>query len=141
MGSDVDVYYSYTHALRHPVIIGHIAGWRLPWAVSATQLGAFAATTAVLLVTRGVWAHLGGVGNLIVFCLVNGFVGWAVRFWRVEGRNPVRAAAGMATVMLGSVSRVGVYGNGRPARQSLPARSPGTPITVVADPESGGGDG
>jgi hypothetical protein len=141
MGPGVDVYYSYTHALRHPVIIGHIAGWRLPWAVSATQLGAVAATTAVLLVARGVWAHLGGVGNLIVFCLVVGFVGWAVRFWRVEGRSPVRAAAGMANVMLGPVSRVGVYGNGRPARRFRPVRSPGIPIPVVADPERGVGDG
>jgi hypothetical protein len=141
MGSGVDVYYSYTYALRHPVIIGHIAGWRLPWAVLATQLGAVAATTVVLLVTRTVWAHLGGAGNPIVFCVVVGFVGWAVRFWRVEGRSPVRAVAGVATVMFGPVSRGGVYGTGRPVREFRPVRSHGTLITVVADPERGVGDG
>jgi hypothetical protein len=137
----MDVYYSYTHALRHPVIIGHIAGWRLPWAVSAMQLGAVAATTAVLLVTRPVWAHLGGVGNLIVFSVVVGTVGWAVRYWRVEGRSPLRAAAGMATVILGAGSRLGVYGNGRPLRPVRPVRSPGIPIAVIGVIESGGGDG
>jgi hypothetical protein len=140
MGSGVDVYYSYTYALRHPVIIGHIAGWRLPWAVSATQLGAIAATTVVLLVTRTVWAHLGGVGNLIVFCLVVGFVGWAVRFWRVEGRSPIRAVAGVAIVLLSPVSRGGVYGTGQPVRQSRPVRSHGTPIPVLAGPEHGPGE-
>ncbi|MGH3650325.1 MAG: hypothetical protein ACRDU9_06400 [Acidimicrobiia bacterium] len=32
VSSGIDVYYSYTHVLRHPVIIiGRIAGWRLPW--------------------------------------------------------------------------------------------------------------
>ncbi len=139
MGSGMDVYYSYTHALRHPVIIGHIAGWRLPWAVSATQLGAVAVTTVVLLVTRGVWAHLGGVGNLIVFCLMVGFVGWAVRFWRVEGRSPVRAASGMVTVMLGPVSRTGVHGNGRPVHQARPVRSPRIPVPFVTGPERGVG--
>lgn len=140
MGSGMDVYYSYTHALRHPVIIGHIAGWRLPWAVSATQMGAVAATTAVLLVTRGVWAHLGGVGNLIVFSVVVGIVGWAVRYWRVEGRSPLRAAAGMATVILSPASRFGVC-NGRPVRPVPPVRSPGTPIAVTGAIESGGSDG
>lgn len=135
------VFYSYTHALRHPVIIGHIAGWRLPWAVSATQLGAVAATTAVLLVVRPVWAHFGGVGNLIVFCLVVGIVGWAVRFWRVEGRSPIRVAAGLAAVIFGSGSRMGVYGNGRPVRPVRPVRSHGTPITVIGAIECGGGNG
>ena len=134
------VFYAYTHALRHPVIIGHIAGWRLPWAVSATQLGAVAATTAVLLVMRPVWAHFGGVANLISFCLVVGMVGWAVRFWSIEGRSPVRVAAGLATVIFGSASRLGVYGNGRPVSPVRPVRSPGTPITV-SRAESGVGDG
>lgn len=134
------VYYSYTHALRHPVIIGHVAGWRLPWAVSATQLGAVAATTAVLLVTRPVWAHFGGVANLVVFCLVVGVVGWGVRYWRVEGRSPHRVAAGMAFVILSPGSRLGVYGNGRPVQTIRPVRSPGSPITV-SRAESGVGDG
>lgn len=139
MDSGMAVYYSYTHALRHPVIIGHVAGWRLPWAVSATQLGAVAATTAVLLATRPVWAHLGGVGNLIVFSVVVGMVGWAVRYWRVEGRSPIRVAVGVATLMLGS--RASLYGNGRPVRPKRPVHSPGFPITISTPFDFGESDG
>ena len=72
---DTDTYFSYTQALRHPVIIGHVAGWRLPWALSASQLGAVAAASGALLVTRPVWAHLGAVGNLAVFALGGGWFG------------------------------------------------------------------
>ena len=127
---DVDVFHSYTHALRHPIIIGRIAGWRLPWALSATQLGAIAATTGLLLATRPLWAHLGGVGNLAVFSLTVGAAGWAVRHWRIEGRSPLRVAAGFITVALAPGCRRGVR-NGRPVRPPRPVRSPGTTVTVT----------
>ena len=77
---EVTRFQSYTLALRHPVIIGRVAGWRLPWALSVTQLGAVAATAAVLLATRPIWAHLGAVGNLGVFCLAVGGAGWSARW-------------------------------------------------------------
>ena len=109
----VDVYYSYTQALRHPVIIGHVAGWRLPWALSATQLGAIAAASGVLLVTRPVWAHLGSVGNLALFTLVVGGSAWTVRHWRIEGRSPFLVAAGLAAVLLSPGCRHGIR-NGVP---------------------------
>ena len=130
---DVDVFHSYTHALRHPIIIGRIAGWRLPWALSATQLGAIAGTTGLLLATRSVWAHLGGVGNLAVFCLVVAGAGWAARHWRVEGRSPLAAAAGIVTVVLSPGCRRGIR-NGRPVRKSRPVRSRGTAVTVTQPP-------
>jgi hypothetical protein len=126
---DVDVFHSYTHALRHPIIIGRIAGWRLPWALSATQLGAVAAATGVLSATRPVWAHLGGVGNLAVFCVVLAAVGWGVRHWRIEGRSPLRVAAAIITVALAPGCRRGVR-NGRPVLPARPLRSPGTAVTV-----------
>ena len=128
--ADVDVFRSYTQALRHPVIIGRIAGWRLPWALSATQLGAIAATTWVLLVTRPLWARLAGLGNLIVFCAVLAAVGWGVRHWRVEGRSPLRVAAAIITVAPGPGRRHGVR-NGRPAVNGRPVRSSGTAITII----------
>jgi hypothetical protein len=112
--SDFDVCHSYTQALRHPVIIGHVAGWRLPWALSASQLGAIAAVTGLLLVTRPVWAHLGSVGNLAVFTVALAGTAWAVRHWRVEGRSPFLFAAGVATVLLSARCRLGVR-NGVPA--------------------------
>ena len=130
---DVDVYSSYTQALRHPVIIGHVAGWRLPWALSASQLGAVAGMSGLLLVSRPVWAHLGGVGNLVVFTLLVGASGWAVRHWRVEGRSPFLVAAGVATVILSPGCRRGVR-NGRPVAAQRPIR--GDRIGVVVGPVS-----
>lgn len=127
---DVDVYHSYTHALRHPIVIGRIAGWRLPWALSATQLGAVAAATGMLLASRPVWAHLGGVGNLAVFALTVGGAGWAARHWRIEGRSPMSVAVGMINVKLGPGRRRGVR-NGQPVRALRPVRSWGPAITVT----------
>ncbi len=125
----VDVYHSYTQALRRPIIIGHVAGWRLPWALSASQLGAVAASSGLLLVTRPVWAHLGGVGNLVVFAGVVAASGWAVRHWRVEGRSPFLVAAGVATVVLSPGCRRGVR-NGRPVTAPRPSRGGWVAITV-----------
>ena len=62
---DQEVFLSYTHALRHPVVMGSVAGWRLPWALSVTQLGAAGGTAVGLLAVRGVWRHLGAVDNLV----------------------------------------------------------------------------
>lgn len=132
---DVDVYSSYTQALRHPVIIGHVAGWQLPWALSASQLGAVAGMSGVLLVTRPLWAHLGAVGNLAVFTLLVAGSGWAVRHWRIEGRSPFLVAAGVATVLLSPGCRQGLR-NGTPVTRPRPIR--GSPTgTVIAPAPTG----
>ncbi len=128
---DVDVYYSYTQALRHPVIIGHVAGWRLPWALSASQLGAVAGMSGLMLATRPLWAHLGSVGNLVVFTVSVAGVGWAVRHWRTEGRSPFLVAAGVVMVLLSPGCRRGVR-NGRPATRARPTR--GNPVGAVIGP-------
>ncbi|MDF1595142.1 MAG: hypothetical protein P1T08_03420 [Acidimicrobiia bacterium] len=128
---DVDVYSSYTQALRHPVIIGHVAGWRLPWAMSASQLGAVAGMSGLLLVARPVWAHLGAVGNLVVFTVLVAGAGWAVRHWRIEGRSPFLVAAGVATVLLSPASRHGLR-NGAPVLRPRPTR--GNQVGVVIGP-------
>ncbi|MDF1595733.1 MAG: hypothetical protein P1T08_06510 [Acidimicrobiia bacterium] len=125
---DTDVYFSYTQALRHPVIIGHVAGWRLPWALSASQLGAVAATSGLLLITRPMWAHLGAVGNLAVFALAVAGSAWAVRHWRIEGRSPFLVAVGVATVLVSPGCRRGVR-NGAPVPIPRPVRA--RPVRVV----------
>ena len=124
---DVIHFQSYTRALRHPIIIGRVAGWRLPWALSVTQLGAVGATAVALLATRPVWAHLGGVGNLALFCLIVGGAGWAARHWRIEGRSPIAAAVGILSVTLLPGRRC--TRNGRPVRAVRPARG-SAPVTV-----------
>ena len=131
---DVDVYHSYTQALRHPIIVGHIAGWRLPWALSASQLGAIAATSGLLLATRPVWAHLGSIGNLAVFTTAVAGVGWAVRHWRIEGRSPFLVAAGVAVVLLSPGCRRGVR-NGRPATRPRPTRGYPVGIMIASAPD------
>jgi hypothetical protein len=137
--SDFDVYYSYTQALRHPVIIGHVAGWRLPWALSASQFGAMAAMTGLLLVTRPLWAHLGSVGNLAVFTVALAGATWAVRHWRVEGRSPFLFAAGVATVLLSPRCRLGVRNDG-PATTPRPIKA-STVGVLVASMSTGAADG
>ena len=138
----MDVYHSYTQALRHPIIIGHVAGWRLPWALSASQLGAIAAVSGVLLVSRPLWAHLGGVGNLTVFAVSVLAAGWAVRHWRIEGRSPFRVAAGLATVAMSPGCRNGVR-NGRPVMRQRPVRGScvGLAIRLAEAPSSSNSDG
>jgi hypothetical protein len=131
--SDFDVYHSYTQALRHPVIIGHVAGWRLPWALSASQLGAMAATTGLLLVTRPVWAHLGAVGILAVFTVALAGAAWAVRHWRVEGRSPFLFAAGVATVLVSPRCRLGIR-NGGPATPPRPIKASTVGVLVAFTP-------
>lgn len=121
------VFMSYTHALRHPVIIGHVAGWRLPWALSASQLGAVAAAAVTMLATKAVWAHLGGVGNMVLFCLVVGASGWVARHWRIEGRSPLRYAVSVAAVAV--TPRRGVR-NGRPIRRGRPIRDHSAPVVI-----------
>ena len=124
------VFRSYTYALRHPVVIGQVAGWRLPWAMSATQLGAVAAAGAVMVAARPIWAHLGGIANLVVFCLVVAAAGWTARRWRVEGRSPARFAAGLLTAAVGCGRGVR---NGAPVKQFRPVRGLSVGIVVVGE--------
>ncbi len=134
------VFLSYTHALRHPVIIGKVAGWSLPWAMSATQLGTIAATATALLIARPVWAHLGGIGNLTLFTVVVAGSGWAVRHWRIEGRSPLRVAASVATLWTSPSARFGVR-NGTPAVPPRSRRSHTAPVVVDARYDHQGGHG
>lgn len=135
---DVDVYQSYTQALRHPVIIGHVAGWRLPWALSASQLAAIAGASGLMLVTRPVWAHLGAVGNLAVFSVVVVATAWTVRHWRIEGRSPFLVAAGLAKVLLSPRCRRGIR-NGTPTTTLRPVSA--NPVGLVVATLEGAADG
>ena len=134
--TDLDIYHSYTQALRHPVIIGHVAGWRLPWALSASQLGAVAGTTGLLLITRPVWAHLGSIGNLALFVLAVFVSGWTVRHWRIEGRSPFRVLAGTVNVVCSPGCRLGVR-NGKPVTLPRPCQGDSVGLLVESGSRSG----
>lgn len=110
--------WSYTHARRHPAIVGKIGGWTLPSPMSPTQLGVLVGSFVVLVQTRGLWGRLPPVLNLVVLAGVPIGLSWAVRHLRMEGRSPVRMAAGLTVL----VSRPpGGTRLGRPVRPKRPA--------------------
>jgi hypothetical protein len=89
----------YTHARRHPIVIGNIQGLRIP-PVTPAQLLVGIGSLVLLLVTQPLWAHFGGAGNGLVMITVPLGLAYAARALRVEGRAPWRAALGWMTLML-----------------------------------------
>jgi hypothetical protein len=106
---------SYTHARRHPMVLGTIADWSLPFQVTITQIAVLLVGLVAVNQTWRFWAPLfppvvatiAGVGLPVL-------VAWLARWVRVEGRSPLRAAWGW--VQLWSAPPGGVIG-GRPARE------------------------
>lgn len=90
----------YTRARRHPNVIGVIGGWTLPWPLTPTQLGVLLGSFALLLSTRQLWAFLPGSFNTMIVGGGPIFLCWAVRHLRMEGRSPVRMAAGAASYLV-----------------------------------------
>lgn len=83
----------YTHARRHPIIIGNIQGLRIP-PVTPAQLLVGVGSLVLLVVTQPLWAHFGGVMNGLVMIATPLGLAFAARALRVEGRAPWRAALG-----------------------------------------------
>ena len=104
---------TYTHARRHPLVIGKVGGWALPTPVTPTQLAVGVASFLALLYTRSAWAHLSGPVNLVVHACLPLCVMWMARHLRVEGRTPLRAAIGWLTYAFSP--RAGLW-HGRPHR-------------------------
>jgi hypothetical protein len=112
----------YTHARRHPIVIGNIQGLRIP-PVTPAQLGVLVGSFVVLALTRELWGHLGSVGNASVMFAVPVALAWAIRAARIEGRAPWRA--GLGWLVLLTAPRGGVH-LGRPASsQARPQRCRG----------------
>ncbi|MFP5319464.1 MAG: TcpE family conjugal transfer membrane protein [Acidimicrobiia bacterium] len=91
----------YTRARRHPNVIGVIGGWTLPWPLTPTQLGVLLGSFAALMGTRQIWSIV-LPGSLNTLVLGGGpiFLCWAVRHLRMEGRSPMRMAAGAASYLV-----------------------------------------
>lgn len=119
---------SYTHARRHPAVIGKIGGWTLPSPLSPAQLGVLVGSFVLLVQTRRLWAHLPPVMNLVVIAGMPLALAWAVRHLRMEGRSPVRMAAGLACLLS---APPGGTRQGRPLR---PKRPVGCRGRVLVDP-------
>ena len=119
---------NYTAARRHPNVIGVIGGWALPWPVTPTQLGVLIGTFLVLLKTRPLWgAFLPGFVSLTILGGLPLLATWAVRYFRVEGRSPVRAAAGGLSYL--TRPRAGTL-HGQPFRRPPSRRLDAGPVFV-----------
>ncbi|HVX17438.1 MAG TPA: TcpE family conjugal transfer membrane protein [Acidimicrobiales bacterium] len=85
---------TFTHARRHPMVLGKIGGWTMPWQLSVAQLVVLGVAYAVVFVARPLWAHLGPV-NVLVLVAGPWVPAWLVRNGRVEGRDALRWLAGL----------------------------------------------
>jgi hypothetical protein len=123
---------SYTHARRHPMVLGRIAGWTPPFQLSLVQIGVLLVSFFVMVRTWWLWAEpLPGSLALVVGAGVPIGLTWAVRRVRIEGRSLPRAAAGW--VALWCTPHKGSL-RGRPYREP-PAVSLGSVrMSVAAEP-------
>src|SRR5918997_4644383 len=87
----------YTHARRHPIVIGNIQGLRIP-PVTPAQLLVGIGSLLLLVLTQPLWAHFGGAVNGLVLLAVPLALAFAARALRVEGRAPWRAGLGWLTL-------------------------------------------
>lgn len=83
---------SYTRARKHPLVIGKLPGaGRLPGGpYTITQVMTMVITFGLLVMTRGMWAVFGAM-NFVLMVLVPWGLAWALRYARLDGRDPARA--------------------------------------------------
>lgn len=124
---------SYTHARRHPMVLGRIAGWTPPFQVSVTQLGVLVGSFLTLHWLRPLWGAVVPGGSALVLLGLPCLLTWMVRRVRLEGRSLPRA--GMGWVQLWSTPTTGKAG-GQPVREARAGR-PGQPWVFVAEGDEG----
>ncbi|MCX5355532.1 hypothetical protein [Streptomyces mirabilis] len=105
----------YTHARRHPLVIGRFPGggrlWGGPYTIP--QAIVMAGSFVALIVFRPLWAHFGLLGNVIIAFAVPYALGFVVRKVNVDGRNPLAVAGSVLGLMAApSLGRMG----GRPLK-------------------------
>jgi hypothetical protein len=106
---------SYTHARRHPMVLGSIGGWSPPFQVTMTQLGVLLASVLVINKSWYLWGPLfPPIVSVLIALAVPSLAAWAARRVKVEGRSPGRAALGWLSLMC--APHDGTVG-GHPARE------------------------
>lgn len=112
---------SYTHARRHPMVLGHIAGWAPPFQLTIAQVVVGLATFILLTWSWQIWAPLlPATLSLISAVGLPAAAAWAVRHVRAEGRTLARTALGYLSLL--SAPSTGQAG-GRPVRPARAART------------------
>jgi hypothetical protein len=115
---------TYTHARRHPMVLGNIGGWTPPFQLTVTQLVVLVVTYGIEMQTWRWWGELlprrlAMVVALVLPCIL----AWIVRRTRVEGRSLPRLARGWLALL--AAPRRGRVGGRpiRPLRPSAPLRA------------------
>ena len=93
---------SYTHARRHPMVLGQIAGWTPPFQLTVTQILVLLGTFIALVWSWSLWARFlpSTIALMVAAGLPTG-AAWVVRRVRVEGRSLVRAGVGYVALWCG----------------------------------------
>ena len=123
---------TYTHARRHPMVLGQIGGWTPPFQLTPAQIGVLLVTLVLEAQTWRMWGSVLPPALSVVLAIgVPLGMTWAVRRGRVEGRSLVRAAGGYLTLL--SRRGMGQVG-GRPYRKARPSLLGPARVFVAADP-------
>jgi hypothetical protein len=121
---------SYTHARRHPMVLGKIGGWSPPIQLSAAQIIVLVAGYATLAWTWELWARGPGALNFVVMAVGPWVPTWALRAVRIEGRDVLRTGLGLAAYA--SAPRRGCRA-GRPVRAARPRAATGQRVFITRE--------
>lgn len=120
---------TYTHARRHPTVIGQIAGWTPPFQLTPAQVVVLLASVVVVSQTMRWWGpRLPGMTDVVVAIGLPCALTWLVRRGRLEGRSLVRTTIGW--LALWARPRDGKVG-GRAHRTRYAPLLPGPPVLVA----------
>lgn len=85
---------SYTHARRHPMVLGKIGGWSPPIQLSIAQVLALVSGYVLVVWGWDLWAHGPAPLNLAIAAAGPWLPAWALRAVRIEGRDVLRTGIG-----------------------------------------------
>ena len=120
----------YTHARRHPMVLGNIGGWTPPFQLTLVQAGVLLVTLGIEAKTYRLWSDL--LPRTLTAVLAIGLpcaLAWAVRKTRIEGRSLPRLAVGLVQYAL--APRTGAVGGRRHRPRPRPVPF-GGPVFVAA---------
>jgi hypothetical protein len=123
---------TYTHARRHPMVLGHIGGWKPPFQLTLPQVGVILVSYWLEIQTWKYWGSiLPRTLAIIIAVAVPCVLAWVLRRTRIEGRSLPRFA--LSWLMAMYTPRNGQV-KGRPYRHAGPA-VPGAASIYVAPGE------
>lgn len=94
---------TYTHARRHPMVLGKIGDWTPPFQLTLPQLVVIVVVLGLEYLTWDLWAaRLPLIPALILFLGLPVGLAWVVRRARVEGRSLLRTAMGWLAYLVRS---------------------------------------